>query len=347
MDPRGLADVGRTAAAGIEQVAQARSARDRYQIAAANSKFSILKNAQDNAYDEDEDYETIEERWAENMNQGYNEILEGISNPEARNFFALENEPRIAAGRAKMNDVAFRKETDVQRGNVNSQLNGLREVGLGNDEESSRVAVQNATDIIEAAVATGYYSHEEGGKVLEAWKQDTANGYIRMQAPEDRVAALNSPMADHIPSDDKAVLMREAKDAVLNNKAVDMVDALGEDFSARELYENTDKIEDTKLRLKAEQRGEAVLAKREAREQEEAEEFHQDEYLPVLLGEKELDVNTEEFRKLPTRLQDNLISAQQAKTAPRKKSDPWIQDTMIRMHQRRTTRRCGPTSRTT
>lgn len=330
VDARGAASLGQAIGAGITEV---KDKRDRYQLADAASKFSILKHQQDNAFDEDDkDYGTFDERYSTNMEEGMAEIAEGISDISLRNAFVMDSQPRVAAGRERIKNKAFTVETDVQRGNVNSRLNGMRESILGADEAESTFAINNAKDLIAAAQASGYYGAEEAVNLEKAFTVDAAEGYIRQLAPADRVSALSSSIGGLIPSDTKAVLMREAKDAEMNEAVVGMVDDLPADFTLDQLYSKSSGME-PRLRKKYEAEGASRHQKNKIARRENAEDFHQTEFVPVLLGEKDLDTDAPEFRGLDTDLQNDLIRADKAKNTPRTKSDPWIQDNMFRMNK--------------
>ncbi len=324
-----ISSVGTALGGAIERV---RDKRTQYELADARSKLSILSHQQNNAYDNDDDYATIGERWDQSMSKGVDDIASGISDPEARNFFMMDARERVEASRPRINAVAFSKERDVKRADMNTHLNGLREIVMGDDIEAAQQAISDAKDLYDGAAAAGYVGHEEGTKTIELWKQDSAIGRVRKVAPKDRTKLLKDPVITaNIPSDKLAELQREADDAVLDEQAMETVDTLG-DFSLATLYRTTDNISDPDLRRKVEARGEEVFKNRRTAKMEQAEEFHQQEFVPVLLGEKELDTNSNEFRALPTNLQADLIRADAARKEPAKKTDPWIGDKLNELY---------------
>ena len=326
VDTGGAASLGRVVAAGVKDILDT---RDRYQLADAASKFSIMKHKQDSAYDEDMDYETIESRWDASMNDGLDEILQGISNPEARNFFAMESRTKIAAGKEKINNIAFSKERDVKRSEINTHLNGLREVVLGGDPEASRQAIADAEGLYAASVAKGYHGAEEAGNTIKAWKVDAAEAYVFTQDPKSQLEALHAPyVKDNIPSDRWKAIERNVKGNVTRQTASDMVDELGSDFSPDDLYEAANSIKDIELRAQVESRGEEVLGNRKAAKAFNDEKFFQETYLPVAMGDQELDVKSKEFLSASPQMQTNLLAAEAAKNAPPKHTSYDIVSTM-------------------
>lgn len=336
----GVADigsVGRELGGAIDRtrarVDEAAQKKTRYELADAKSKLNILAYQQNNAYDRDDDYETIPTRWDESWSKGVDELAAKISDPEARNAFMMQATEQKEANRARITQLAFGKERDVKRSEMNTQYNALRDIVITGDAKQAADAINSMGELAQAGVDNNYYDHEEGGRLIQTWKTDAAVGRLRKIAPEDRVHALKDPLiTGNIPSDKLAELQREADNAVLEKRSLDVVDGLGADFSLSRLYDASEKIDDPVLRKKVEARGGAVFRQNRNARLEQAEEFHQKEFVPVLLGEKELDVNSPEFRNLPVNYQTSLIKATEAKDSPAKRTDPWVQDKMMELY---------------
>ncbi len=102
-------DVG----AGFDMVAGAldeqREKIDRSQLAKAESDFLVLKAKQDNAYDQDEDYRTIQERYQGQMEEGLGKIATTIENAQLRNEFVSRYRVSVVEGTERMADVAWNK----------------------------------------------------------------------------------------------------------------------------------------------------------------------------------------------------------------------------------------------
>jgi hypothetical protein len=318
-----ISSVGTALGGAIERV---RDKRTQYELADARSKLSILSHQQNNAYDNDDDYETIGERWDQSMSKGVDDIASGISDPEARNFFMMDARERVEASRPRINAVAFSKERDVKRADMNKHLNGLREIVMGDDIEAAQQAISDAKDLYDGAAAAGYVGHEEGVKTIELWKQDSAIGRVRKVAPKDRTKLLKDPVITaNIPSDKLAELQREADDAVLDEQAMELVDGMGIGFTTNDVLRQARTIDDPELRIKFETRAHNEHAKQKTGEREAMEDFHQKWFVPLATGKMELDTNDEQFRQLDPDLQASLMKVDSvSKTPPRARSNPKI-----------------------
>jgi hypothetical protein len=336
----GVADigsVGRELGGAIDRtrarVDEAAQKKTRYELADANSKLNILAYQQNNAYDRDDDYETIPDRWDESWSKGIDELASKISDPEARNAFMMQAAEQKEANRARITQLAFGKERDVKRSEMNTQYNALRDIVITGDAKQAADAINSMGELAQAGVDNDYYDHEEGGRLTQTWRQDAAIGRIEAIPPSDRVKALEDPLVlANIPADKLAMLRRTADDEVLDEQAMAAVDGLGSEFSLSRLYDVSSQIDDPNLRRKVEARGETQFKQRRNAKMEQAEEFHQNEFVPVLLGEKELDTSSPEFRKLPVNYQTSLIKATEAKDSPAKRTDPWVQDKMMELY---------------
>jgi hypothetical protein len=324
VDPRGMASLGNVVGQGIEDVRgafkDAKDKSDRYQLADAASKFSIMKNQQDNAYDEgDLEYETIPDRYALNVEDGLGEIAAGIKDPELRNLFLLENRPKVAAGTERMKNVAFGIETQVQRGNVNSRLNGLREVILNSDVEEDRVeAINNVKDSLSAAMGKGYYTPEEMVNLEKAFTVDAAIGYVDTLPIGQQRAALNSHMSiANIPEDVRKEKLRALEGAEVLEQAQQIArKLLNSDLSPDQIRKESSKYsgdlyEEVKRQLDAEE----GISKRN--ELNSNQTFHSDYFMNVLRQEDGFKLEDllagkpEAFKGLSQQQKHSLISAAQ------------------------------------
>ena len=322
VDPRGAAALGRSIGQGVEDVRgafkDAKAKSDRFELADAASKFAILKNQQDNAYDEgDLEYETIPDRYALNVDEGLSEIAGGISNPELRNMFMMEQRPKVAAGTERMKNVAFGIETQVQRANINSRLNGLREIILGDNEADRSDAINNVKDVLSAAMDKGYYSPEEFVKIEKAFTVDAALGWVDTLPVSKQRDALNSQMAkDNIPEDIRAKKLRGLEDAEVLEQAQDIARSLVDrplEEQLRESRKYSGKLyEEVKSQLDYEN------AKTKKIKLNTDQTLHQDWYMKVVTGDEGYTLedlqskDNKDFLKLEVEFQKDLLSAARA-----------------------------------
>lgn len=322
VDPRGAAALGRTIGQGIEDVRgaykEAKEKSDRYELATAASKFSIMKNQQDNAYDEgDLEYNTIPDRYALNVDEGLNEIAAGISNPELRNMFILENKPKVAAGIERMKNVAFGIETQVQRANINSRLNGLREVILGGEDGDRSDAINNVKDILAAAMDKGYYTPEEFVNIEKAFTVDAAIGWVDTLPISKQRDALNSEMAvENIPEDIRAKKLRGLEDREVLEQAQSIARTLIDkplDEQLRESRKFSGKLYEA---LKSQLDYENAKTKKVKLNADQT--LHQDWYMKVVTGDEGYTLedleskDNKEFLQLEVEYQKDLLRAAKA-----------------------------------
>jgi hypothetical protein len=335
VDARGAASLGREVAAGITEV---KDTRDRYQLADAASKFSILKHQQDNAFDEDDkDYATFDERYSTSMDEGMAEIAEGISDTSLRTAFMLDSRPRIVAGQERIKDKAFAVETDVQRANVNSRFNGLREVILGDDETESIRAIQDAKDLLASSRDSGYYSAEEMGNMERAFTADAAIGYVNKQDIEDQKAALESDLVQkNVPSDIIAKKLRSLENQTQLAEAQKIADS----FDGLSISEQNSKFRD--YEGKQRQLVQQLVGQNNALQKQvkivDDEALHQDWYMKVITGDEGftlpdlLDKGNTEFLNLDDKYQKDLMRAASAASTPRSASNRKVIDHLYKLN---------------
>ena len=288
--------------------------KERYETTKAETEFLSLKNTQDNAYDQDTEYKTINERYGKEIDKGLGEISMSISSPIARAEFIQRNRLRVEQGKTRMNDIAFGKERDYERSYITESLLKLREhsiMGEAGDVLSSKETVKG---LVDSGVEMGYYSQEEASKLKRDWRTDAAVGRLETMDPTNRLEALNKPWAKDLPGDVRTKLTREAEEATFAQKAVDAVDEyLIDDLDRGEAMTKAGKIEDERLRKEVERRFDYMYGKQQEFETEERSEIFDKYYLDVRKGDLTVDdIPSDELRALTPAQQSNLFGAQSA-----------------------------------
>jgi hypothetical protein len=244
--------------------------RDKFETTKAETAFLTAKNTQDNAYDQDTDYGTIEERYSSEMDKSLGEISMGISNPAARAEFINRNQLRVGQGRERIKKVAFGKERDFERNHVNESLINLRELVVTGDPDDVNNARETVKGLINSAIEMGYYDNEEAGNIKRKWRSDSAVGRLNTMDPADRIEALKMAWAKDLPSDVRQKLHDQAEEATFAQKAVDTVDEyLLADLDRGEAMEKSGKIKDEKLRKEVERRFDYMHGKQQEFETEQ------------------------------------------------------------------------------
>lgn len=326
----GGADPRLDAAAGlVESVQDVMNTRDQYQLNRANALFMVAKTGQDNAYDNDSDYGTIVERYNKSTGESLDKIAQTISNPRVRNMFMQNQKVALARGQEHIKKIAWGKEKDTERGNINTSLNDLRDAGMMGNVIEAR---QMANGLLESAVGAGYYSAEEKSKVLEAFTDSVALGKLKLAEPEDRLELLShKDITKHLSPDVVAQLKREAKVAQLEKQATITVDGyLGKGLSREEALEKISTIKDPKLRRETESRYDYMYAAQEKAEFETQQELHEKYYLDIRQGKSFVkDIPNADLQAMTSGQINNLFNAEAASVKPaRSYSDRGVIDTL-------------------
>lgn len=190
---------------------QIREVRDRDEIAKAKNKYLMLKTEQDHAYDDDEDFKTIEERYSKNMEEGLALASSGITDPGLRDAFLQEFEVDLAQGKQNIRTKAAAKERDKEVATINEEMEILREQGLKEDADFAFIN-QAMHERLQAAADRNVISQEESQRISQKFTDDLALGKLKMMPADLRVEALKADWAKNLPSDTRVQLRREAQE---------------------------------------------------------------------------------------------------------------------------------------
>lgn len=195
--------------------------RTKLEVAKAESSFLTMKAHHDNAFDDDEDYGTIPDRYNTAVADSLTRAGEEISDPRIREQFNLSVAPRVAEGDERIRGIARSKEVDYETAAMNEGLRGIREAGvLGNIVDSTNAA----RDYINASVENDIISATEGDAAFNAWQEDMLVGRLEMMDPSERLGALDEDWAADLPSDLRVRLHRDAKKETDEDTAIITVD---------------------------------------------------------------------------------------------------------------------------
>lgn len=319
------ADMGLSELAGTAK--QIADDRTRYQLAKAEADFVTAKTELDNAFDQDDDFATMPDRYEAAVSKMLGETTTNIEHPSARAFFAEKHKVSVAQGLERIKDLSRAKERDFERGQINDQLNKIRESGLNGDFMASANAAQQ---LLESAAALGYYSEEEKSKQLKTFRDSMAVGKLEIMEPEQRTKALNQPWAKNLPSDVRTQLKRDTDKELLATRAMRNVDGYMEkDLDREAVLDEIGKISDSKLRAETERRFEYAYGRKEVAELERYTEIHKEYFVPLLEGEITFDqIPDDQLNQLPADMQLSLYNAQAKAVSQRKVSDINVVDTL-------------------
>lgn len=224
---------------GLDKVQQV---RDQDELAKAKNKYALVKVEQDNAYNDDGDFKTINERWKTNVSEARAIAAQGITNPDAKEAFLMETEVNMAEGEARINELAGTKAKSWERGQIDEEMSILRDSAMQDNVDIGYInsAVQERLD---AAANRGIISFEEAQKSKKNFTNDLAVSRLKMMTPQDRIKALGqSWVKDGLAPDAVKLLRDEAKEelrlGVAQEAAMNLIDNADIDplTARRELY---------------------------------------------------------------------------------------------------------------
>ena len=304
-----VADLGSSGVRAAQDIKDYQDRRTARETSSATTGLALDVFELGNSYDQSEDYLGMVGDYDEKAANVLSKYADGIGDPRAKARFLELGNLRIAEKREEIKDKAFLVEKDFMRAETQEHLNRLREmVILGEGEE--------AIDLAEAQLASdaqmNYITEQERVTFLETFKQDSAKAWIETQPPEKRVDLLNSSMADHLPSDYRAIALREAEQAALATKADDIVQQYMDDgISRADMIAKSDAIKDVKLQDEVKRRYNNSLSDLGAAEVERQSELFSEYYFPVLNGEMAVDeISREDIDAMSPAQQNSLIVAE-------------------------------------
>ena len=239
----------------LEDVNQQIRQRDENEYARAKSRFLVLKAEQDNAYDDDQDFSTIQERWEGVMREGMGVSASQITNPVLREQFQTEMEVQMATGAERMRDIARVKYRDKELGDITQEVDILLKEAVrpGSDVEHIVGAVGQR---YRAAADAGVLDREAAEKLRIAFTNEAAVSKLTAMAPGDRLQVFKTSPAwlDNIGATRLAQLKKEAKEDALEEKTLATalhLNSLDEEDANTELrkIKDSDEYRMTRLRL--------------------------------------------------------------------------------------------------
>lgn len=287
----------------------------KYQVSQAASEFMTRKIAEDGAYTDDNDYNTIEERYSRNITDALNESATLISDGAARNEFMQRYQVDVAQGVQRIRDVARTKEIDYNRAYVNQKLDDLREAGLTGDIRST---MDTATGLLGAARDQGYISAQEYEKMDSDFRNNLAQANLSIMSPEQRLEALGQPWAQNIPKDLRVRITETAQAELVVGQAIANTDGYMADIIAGGTREDAQskiaQIKDDTVRAETERRFENEYARYTRTKTEEQNGLHQAYFLQVRTGQLSVDdIPDEDLQRMnPTTLKSLFAAESQA-----------------------------------
>jgi len=278
-----------------------------YELSQARSEFLRAKAREDNAYSDDEEYETMGDRYSNNMSTELENAAGFITNVRARREFMNEASVQLAQGHERIKLHAKNVETDYQRGYIIQALDGIRGAALTGDT----MATMDAADgLINAGIDMNYMSSEEGTEMMLKWRNDVAVSKIEMMDPKDRIEALKEPWAQNIHADVRAKLTDAAETEGVKDAAQANVDSyMGLDEN--DVWERIGQIENTEERDETGRRYELYQNRVTRQDVRQQEEYHRAYFNSVRLeGMAVEDIPPEELAAMDPTIVNSMLEAE-------------------------------------
>jgi len=283
-----------------------------YEMAQARTELLKAATIEGNAYNDDEDYPTIPDRYTNNMKTHMESAASLISDPAARAQFNLDADLQFTQGLEKIKNHAKGVEGEYQRAYIVEGMASNRDAALNGD---TLAAMETNDHLIDSAVDMNYLEPARAAQMKLDWRNDTARAKIEQLPPEQRLEALQEEWAQNIPSEVRAQLTRVAEDESVLEQSIEAADAAS-DLSFEEGFESLKGL-DPKVRERAESRLSAHWNRRDAeigRQKRDAvteqKEMHQAYFNEVRLNG--LDPETipeEELNRMEPSIVENMMVA--------------------------------------
>ena len=210
-----ISDVMQDFAGDLNKMAEVRTQN---QTAKARNQFLILKSQQDNAYDDDEEFGTIGQRYDSSMNEGLSLAAQGIESSEAREMFVSDMSVGLEQGRQRMTDLVRIKAKDRELTDINSEMLILLQEGSRPDSDIGFIngAVQER---LKAAADRNVIDHVTAGKMGQEFTNNLALDKLTTLSAEDRLEALKEDWVQNLPAVTLGAVKREAEEELRLGKA--------------------------------------------------------------------------------------------------------------------------------
>jgi organic radical activating enzyme len=218
-------------AATLENVSNNINERlDRASLTKATIEFQKAKLDADNAFDNDPDFETHEQRYNESLGKAAESISKTVRNPAMRDEFSQRLALYQAEGSANIKKKAFVKETEKGLADLDSNLTVSRENYLRSSSQADKeLARQSMIDSIDFAKQSGYIDDAKAEALHQKAGLDLAVASVKIESPDRQIKLLteHKGLADIIPTDMRMEMIDRAKSDMKNTEALTLAEEIG------------------------------------------------------------------------------------------------------------------------
>lgn len=184
----------------------------RSQFAKAQADLTISLQSAHEKYKNDPEWNTINERYAEETQKRISQIADSIGIPAMREQFLVENSPRINEAKERVAGVAWTKQKDFEIGDTANKAESLMNAGIQNGDLAE--SAYNFDMLVDSNVERGFMTADDAELAKQKFRNDLAVRHIKALAPEQREYALkhNKDVKANLPPDTYNTLLRQAEE---------------------------------------------------------------------------------------------------------------------------------------
>lgn len=187
-----FSDIGRGVGTAIKEVGAVQEADDKLELARAKSDFLTKKINLDTSMKDDQDYETYQQRYNDELGKIRAGSSSLISNPRTRELFDLSVSDDMAKAAQGANGYANKVWKDKTLADSSDRLEQIRQAALKTQDPEERVKlIDTGNQLISSLAEKGVTSHATAAETRKQWARDYATSAISLLPAAERVAVLD------------------------------------------------------------------------------------------------------------------------------------------------------------
>lgn len=190
----------------------------------AKVHYQKAKLEADAAFDQDQDFETYQERYDARMKSIMTESAKMVRNPNDRAAFSESMSLYNAQGSQQILAKAYSKEVDKGIADLGETLTIGRENYLrASSPQDKAFARDTANDAINASEQAGYVDADKAQSLRKKHAIDLAVASVKVAEPEDQIKILksNEGVMQYLPLDERKAMIRAAEGQLDAKTALD------------------------------------------------------------------------------------------------------------------------------
>ncbi len=200
----------------LKEVAQK---KDNEELANAEVQFNLAQIAAQEKYQNDEDIDTIDDRFAADMNEGLGNAASYITDSNIRNMFVERTQVQVEADKLKMGQVVQQRKNDREIGYMENAFEAMTKgaIATGNIPQATKALQLSLDSMVERNVI----SREQAEATLRSRREEMTLGALRAMSPQEMIDALDQPWVNNLGADQLRALKTEAMQRVIETESYD------------------------------------------------------------------------------------------------------------------------------